>query len=132
MLAGATPVLVHNCGTEDFAHGTNPANGSNIVNNGLSEAAANASRQLPSKAPGSFFTVPVDPADPMAAVQAAQQWGMRAGGQTCVVICRLPKSVVATLEQQGLLVRTEVPVQAVFDPRSYPLVNQHAEWILMK
>jgi RHS repeat-associated protein len=128
IVAAGTPVLVHNCGFEDFAHGTSVESGQNIVNNGLSEAAGKANI-YGSKAPGSFFTVPVDQADKSAALETAAFWGARHGGETCVVVCRLPSSVVADLESRGLLQRTTTPVQAVFHPDAFPTVNQFAEWI---
>jgi hypothetical protein len=127
VLAGSTPVLVHNCGTEDFAHGTTLESGQNIVNNGLDRVASNANL-VGSKAPGSFFTVPVNPADKMAALETAGSWGSRHGGETCVIVCRLPNNVVADLERQGWLTRTEAPLQAAFHPNAFPIVNRFAEW----
>jgi Pretoxin HINT domain len=127
VLAGTTPVLVHNCGFEDFAHGTTTQSGQDIVNNGLNTAASKANL-FGSKAPGSFFTVPVNQADKQAALETAAFWGSRHGGQTCVIVCRLPKNVVADLESRGLLSRTETPVQAVFHPDAFPIINQHAQW----
>lgn len=73
------------------------ASGRNIVGNGLDEAAPLANL-YGSKAPGSFFTVPVDPTDTAAALETAATWGLRHGDDACVVVCRLPSSTVADLE----------------------------------
>jgi len=123
-----TPVLVHNCGEfEDFAHGTDLKSAENILNDGLSEVASK-DNLVGSKAPGNFFTVPVDQADIQAALDTAAYWGGRHGGQTCVVVCRLPSSVLSNLESSSLLRRTTGPTQAVFHPDSFKVINEHAEW----
>jgi hypothetical protein len=123
VVAGNVPVLVHNCGTEDFAHGTTLEHGQNIISNGLDEGASRANL-FGSKSPGRFYTVPVDQADTQAAIDTAAGWGSRQGGQTCVIVCRLPNSLVSDLEQEGLLVRTDVPSQAIFHPGAFPRINE--------
>lgn len=103
------------------------ASGRNIVGNGLDEAAPLANL-YGSKAPGSFFTVPVDPTDTAAALETAATWGLRHGDDACVVVGRLPSSTVADLEARGLLQRTASPVQAAFHPDAFSAVNRVAEW----
>jgi hypothetical protein len=72
--------------------------------------------------------VPVNQADKQAAIDAAAGWGARQGGQTCVIVCRLPNQVVRELESQGLLVRTDIPNQAIFHPGAFDTLKKHAEW----
>jgi hypothetical protein len=40
VVAGATAVLVHNCGTIDFAHGSSLENAQSIMDNGVGRDAA--------------------------------------------------------------------------------------------
>ncbi len=125
--AGSSSIFVHNCDDdfEDFAHGTDLASGRNIKANGLSEVASRENI-YGSKAPGSLFTVPVDQSDIQAALDTAADWGKRhSRGQTCVIVCRLPRAVVSDLEGRGLLRRTDIPNQAVFHPDSFPVINKH-------
>jgi hypothetical protein len=75
--------------------------------------------------------VRVDPADPGAALETAAFWGARhaaADEPLCVVVCRVPRSVVERLESSGLLQHTDVPVQSVFHPGAFPILNQEASW----
>ncbi|MEU7519467.1 polymorphic toxin-type HINT domain-containing protein [Kitasatospora aureofaciens] len=132
VLAGATPVLVHNdnCDeTVDFAHGTTMESARNIAANGL-DSGANVANSVYSKAPGSFYAIQVDQADRAAAVETAAYWGSRhaAKGDVCVLICRLPKSVVQDLESRGHLINLEKPTQSIFSPEAFEAINQHATW----
>ncbi|MFD3717010.1 polymorphic toxin-type HINT domain-containing protein [Streptomyces sp. NPDC058674] len=65
VLAGATPVLVHNCGENlDFVHGTTSTHADNIQANGLSGTAARENAHGGSlNRPGSLFTYRVTPSD---------------------------------------------------------------------
>ncbi|MFI5793433.1 polymorphic toxin-type HINT domain-containing protein [Streptomyces sp. NPDC051677] len=65
VLAGTTPVLVHNCGEKmDFAHGTTSTHADSIEANGLSGDAARANSSGGSVGqPGNLFTYHVTPAD---------------------------------------------------------------------
>jgi RHS repeat-associated protein len=127
VVASTTPVLVHNCGSEDFAHGTGLELAESIIANGLSEAESKA-HIVKSKAPGSLFTVAVDPADPQAALDTAAFWGARQVGETCVIVCRIPNNIVAQLKKDQLMVRTDVPNQVVFSPEAFPIINEHGHW----
>jgi len=114
----------------DFAHGTTRQSGQNIIINGLNRAES-LKAMFGSKEPGSFFTVRIDLADPSEALSAAAGWAsMRHGGEICVVICRLPQSVVEGLESSRLLVHTIGPTQSVFRPGSYAIVNREARWFI--
>ena len=81
VLAGQTPVLVHNCGeTMDFAHGTTSRHADSIEANGLSGDAARANTHRGSVSqPGSLFTYKVTPEDSDALSAAASFGGSRTG-----------------------------------------------------
>lgn len=75
------------------------------------------------------------PANPGPGFQLAYEWGLRHSDQPVVLIATLPESVYLDLERQGLVTverfagATESsPLQTVFSPESFPIVNQHATW----
>jgi len=114
----------------EFAHGTTRESGLNIIDKGINyEDSINA--KLWSKEPGSFFTVRVDPSNPYKALSAAASWGARHGGSVSVVVVRLPQSVVERLEAARSLVDTINPVQAVFRPESFEVVNNVAQFAII-
>jgi hypothetical protein len=133
VLEGAGTVLVHNCGTEDFAHGTTRSSADNILSNGLSEE-ANVANIAGSKAPGSLFTISVEDVGREDALHTAAWWAKsRHPGDACVIVCRLPINVVRDFERNGWLTRGITPREAVFDPRTFPIINKlvkagDAEW----
>jgi len=111
----------------DFAHGTTRVSGQNILDKGLNHEDTLISEAY-SHAPGSFFTVKVDPSDPRTALEVAADWAKRHEGDLCVVVCRLPRTVVNGLENAGSLVHTTIPYQSTFYPESFDAVNQNATW----
>ena len=117
----------------DFAHGTTGAFADDILERGVSEDAIRAA-EFGSRSPGSFFTVPVDPRNPMAAVDAAQGWAAsRQVPDVCVVVCRLPSGVVKNLEQLGQLTYRSIPNEAVFSPESFDTINAFRDmWKVMR
>lgn len=135
VVAGGTPVLVHNCGTVDFAHGTSLKNAENIRANGLSADAARANANGGSlNRPGSFYAHQIaGPADD--GVQSAYEWGMRVDPDSpaSVLIGRLPKSTYNDLVDQGLVtvrpVGEGVPDETIFHPDSFPILNRDMEWL---
>ena len=114
----------------DFAHGTTCESGLGIITDGLNHDAG-IGAMVGSQEPGSFFTVKVNPDDPMAALETAAFWGKRHGDAGCVVVCRLPQSVVEGLESAGSLVHTSIPYQSVFRPGSFGIVNREAQWFMV-
>jgi hypothetical protein len=131
--AGAFGKAVGSAGDDvvEFVHATSVASGEDIVQNGLSEEAARAAADqsgLGTKRAGSWFTVPVDPADPDGAVIAAQGWLTRQQGKTCIVTCALPRQLVDDLRKAGLMTETIIPRQAVFDPAAFAAINRVARW----
>ncbi len=81
VFAGATPILVHNCGDNlDFAHGTTSTHADNIQANGLSGDAARAGAHGGSlNQPGSLFTYRVRPGDNETLSATASFGASRAG-----------------------------------------------------
>lgn len=114
----------------DFAHGTTVESGRTIIADGINRDAGIAA-MVGSQEPGSFFTVKVNPADPAAALETAAYWGSRHEGERCVTICRLPQSVIGSLESAGVLIHTRVPYQSIFRPGSFETVNREARWFLV-
>jgi len=114
----------------EFAHGTTRESGLNILAKGVSYEDS-ISAMFWSKEAGSFFTVRVDPSNPYGALSAAASWGARHGGSVSVVLIRLPRSVVQSLEAATSLVYTIEPVQAVFKPASFDTVNNAAQFSIV-
>ncbi|TDO39650.1 RHS repeat-associated core domain-containing protein [Paractinoplanes brasiliensis] len=132
VLAGRTPVLVHNCGeTMDFAHGTTTAHAESIAQNGLSSTAAKASSSGGSVAqPGNFFTYRVTGGgDPNLSVAA--QWGVtRNGGAregASVVITRMCKCTYDRLVKEGHITTRVtgegMPEETIFGPGALPFLK---------
>ena len=116
----------------DFAHGTTSASAQDIVSNGINREASLAN-MVGSREPGSFYTVQVDPLNPTEALELAASWATRHNPQDiCIVICRLPVSVVNALEGSRLLVRRFQPPESIFRPDSFDIVNQEATWFTIK
>jgi hypothetical protein len=124
------PLVRDEPGYSDFAHGTRSDYAERIVRHGPSRAAS-LRNTVGSHEPGSWFTVRVDPTDPVAALETAASWGARHPGETCVLVCRLPTSVVRQLEEAGALAHTDVPFQSVFRPESFATVRRHAQWFIV-
>lgn len=114
----------------DFAHGTTRASAADIVANGLNYEAG-LKNMAGSVEPGSFFTIRIDPSDPPTALSTAAFWAKRHDGPLCVLICRLPRSIVGNLEGSGALIHTIGPTQSIFRPASFDFVNRAAEWIVV-
>jgi hypothetical protein len=114
----------------EFAHGTTHELGLNVINIGLSYTAGRAA-ELGSKEPGSFFTVKVNPSNPYEALSVAASWGARRGGSVSVVLLRLPQPVVESLEAAGSLVHNTIPVESIFRPVSFDVVNREAQWSIV-
>ncbi|MFD7085683.1 polymorphic toxin-type HINT domain-containing protein [Streptomyces sp. NPDC059918] len=133
VLAGATPVLVHNCGSVDFAHGTSAESARNIRDNGLAtdSARSNANRGQYSR-PGSFFTHQMS-GNGSAEIQSAYEFGLRKGRQSAVLIGRLPRATYDSLVGQGLVTVREigegVPAETIFHPDSFAVLNREMEWL---
>lgn len=135
VVASDTPVLVHNCDTIDFAHGTSLKNAQNIRDNGLSADAARANANGSSlNQPGSFFTHQISgPTDD--GIQSAYEWGLRVdpNSPSSVLIGRLPKASYDSLVDQGLVtVRNTgegVPGETIFHPDSFPTLNRDMQWL---
>lgn len=113
----------------DFAHGTTRASGQNILDKGLNHEDA-LMNEAHSHAPGSFFTVRVDLSNARIALEVAADWAKRHEGDLCIVVCRLPRTVVKGLENAGSLVHTMIPYQyqSVFYPESFVAINENATW----
>ena len=114
----------------EFAHGTTHGPAADITTNGLNRDALLAG-DVGSRRPGSFFTIRVDPANPYEALGTAASWGGRHEGDVCVVICRLPTSVVSDLEGAGTLVHRARPNESIFHPDSFATVNREAIWKIL-
>ncbi|MFG2006513.1 polymorphic toxin-type HINT domain-containing protein [Spirillospora sp. NPDC048911] len=132
VLAGNTPVLVHNCDRVQFAHGTSRASSANIRANGLSKSDGLANLNG-SQHPGSFFTSRLDPIDGNPAVGNAASWGARAARSAgddgvSVVVFSLPKSIVRQLEEAGHLTDHPAIFESVSHPDGFALFNKHVEW----
>ncbi len=81
--------------------------------------------------PGSFFTITVNPSNPSEALSTAAFWAKRHDGPLCVLVCRLRRPVVDSLEGAGSLIHTIEPTQSIFRPASFKTVNREAEWIIV-
>jgi len=114
----------------DFAHGTTRASAADIMVNGLSYEAG-LKNMAGSVEPGSFFTIRIDPSDPSEALSTAAFWAKRHDGPLCVLICRLPQSVVEDLEGGGALIHTVGPTQSIFRPASFDAVDRAAAWVVV-
>ena len=114
----------------DFAHGTTRASAADIMVNGLSYEAG-LKNMAGSVEPGSFFTIRIDPSDPSEALSTAAFWAKRHDGPLCVLICRLPRSVVEDLEGGGALIHTVGPTQSIFRPASFDAVDRAAAWVVV-
>jgi RHS repeat-associated protein len=135
VIAGATPVLVHNCGTTDFVHAGTADSLNNIMQNGLN-AADNVSAMIKngtrSVSTGSFFTIKVGGnVSGRDAMEAALGWRPNANGW---LVLRLPNTLVRKLENKSLLVHDEVPYQSYFKSEAYPAINAaikdgNASWV---
>ncbi|WP_373318239.1 hypothetical protein [Planotetraspora kaengkrachanensis] len=132
VLAGNTPVLVHNCDRVQFAHGTSRASSANIRANGLSQSDGLANLNC-SQHPGSFFTSRLDPIDGNPAVSNAASWRARAARSAgddgvSVMVFSLPKSIVRQLEEAGHLTDHPAIFEPVFHPDGFALFNRHVRW----
>ncbi|WP_410659208.1 SpvB/TcaC N-terminal domain-containing protein [Amycolatopsis sp. lyj-112] len=106
----------------DFAHGATTESATDIMTNGLSKAKS-LQNLVGSQDPGSFYTIRIDPADPMAALQTAASWGSRhKPGPWSVLVLSLPAHAVDSLEAAGLLRTDYTPYQSVFKPESFPII----------
>jgi len=114
----------------DFAHGTTRASAADIMASGLSYEAGRKN-MAGSVEPGSFFTIRINPSAPSEALSTAAFWGKRHDGPLCVLICRLPRSVVEDLEGGDTLIHTVGPTQSIFRPASFDAVGREAEWIVV-
>jgi len=129
-LAGTTPLESSVDPLVEFAHGTTRESGLNIVDKGLNYDDA-VDAMLGSKEPGSFFTVKVDPSEPYEALSAAASWGARHGSSVSIVLLRLPRPVIESLEAARSLVHTADPMQSVFRRASFEIVNREAQWDIL-
>lgn len=130
--AGATDAENDASDFVDFAHGTAFESASNIVNSGLNREAS-LTAMVFSKEPGSFFAVKVDPLNPSDALGMAASWATRHNpDDICIVICRLPRSGIESLESSRLLIHTFGPPQSVFRPDAFEIVNREARWFLRR
>lgn len=132
MIAGTTPVLVHNCNEDlDFAHGTTLEHAQKIEANGLSsDAARDASSGGSVGQPGSLFTYRVTgPGDP--ALSDAAQWGVtRNGGVrdgSAVSIFRMCRCTYDNLVKSGdITTRVTgegMPEKVIFGPGAMPYLK---------
>jgi hypothetical protein len=121
--------VTNEVGFVEYAHGTIREHAEHIMRHGLSSQES-LRHQVGSRAPGSFFTVRVDSAQPAAALETAAFWGSRHEGEVCVLICRLPIGLVRRMERQKLLVHTVGPTQSVFFPRAFDTINRTAQWYI--
>ena len=135
VLAGNTPVLVHNCGEElDFAHGTTSAHANNIETNGLSTDAAKAASSGGKVAqPGNLFSYNISgPGDPN--LNVAAQWGVTrnngARSGAAVSIFRMCKCTYDRLLSEGhITTRTTgvgMPEEVIFGPGAMPFLRRIA------
>ena len=117
----------------DFAHGTTVANAERILDEGVSESAIRGASSG-SREPGSFFTIRIDPNDPDAALEHALWWAReRHGGECVVVVCSIPEGLADQLERNGLLRNSRQPIESVFRPGSFPLINEYrANWQVVR
>ncbi|MCX4099213.1 RHS repeat-associated core domain-containing protein, partial [Nocardia sp. alder85J] len=123
------------CEFRDFAHGTSRAYADNIVDNGLSaDAGRDATHGGRMSRPGSFFTHEVDGPD-SPGIQSAYEWGLRvdSNSPSTVIIGRIPEQVYQSLLKDGLIQIREVgegvPLETIFHPDSFEVLNREIEWI---
>ncbi|MFE0733108.1 polymorphic toxin-type HINT domain-containing protein, partial [Streptomyces antibioticus] len=133
VLAGATPVLVHNCNESmDFVHGTSSTHADNIEVNGLSgDAARGNSRGGGVGQPGNLFTYRVSPGDSDTLSAAATFGGSRTatGDRPAILIFRMCKCTYDRLTAEGHIttrVTDEVSgrVEHIFGPGAMPYLDQ--------
>ncbi|WP_374776442.1 polymorphic toxin-type HINT domain-containing protein [Streptomyces sp. NBC_01310] len=133
VLAGAAPVLVHNCNESmDFVHGTSSTHADNIEANGLSGDAARANSRGGSVGqPGNLFTYRVSPGDSDTLSAAADFGGSRTarGDRPAVLIFRMCKCTYDRLTTEGHIttrVTDEVSgrVEHIFGPGALPHLQQ--------
>ena len=112
-----------------FAHGTNRSGGQQILAMGVNETASVAA-MAGSREPGSFFTVEINPFNPLVALETAAFWDGRHGKDVCIVLCCLPSTVVRALEQLSppALIHEVKPTQSIFRPRSFGIINQYLHY----
>ncbi|MBD0734394.1 polymorphic toxin-type HINT domain-containing protein [Streptomyces sp. CBMA29] len=105
VLAGATPILVHNCNESmDFVHGTSSTHADNIEANGLSSDSARANSSGGSVGqPGNLFTYRVSPGDLDTLSAAATFGGSRtaSGDRPAILIFRMCKCTYDRLTAEG-------------------------------
>ena len=133
VLAGATPVLVHNCNESmDFVHGTSSTHADNIEANGLSGDAARANSSGGSVGqPGNLFTYRVSPGDSDTLSAAATFGGSRtaSGDRPAILIFRMCKCTYDRLTAEGHIttrVTDEVSgrVEHIFGPGALSHLQQ--------
>jgi Pretoxin HINT domain len=133
VLAGVTPVLVHNCNESmDFVHGTSSTHADNIEANGLSGDAARANSSGGSVGqPGNLFTYRVSPGDSDTLGAAATFGGSRtaSGDRPAILIFRMCKCTYDRLMAEGHIttrVTDEVSgrVEHIFGPGALPHLQQ--------
>ncbi|MFI9612077.1 polymorphic toxin-type HINT domain-containing protein [Streptomyces sp. NPDC052023] len=133
VLAGATPVLVHNCDEKlDFVHGTTSTHADNIEANGLSGTAARANAHGGSlNRPGSLFTYRVTPTDKETLSATASFAGTRTGpGERAAILifqmCRCEYDRLSAAGHITTRVTDEVSgrVEHIFDPEAMSSLRQ--------
>ncbi|MGE7390921.1 ricin-type beta-trefoil lectin domain protein [Streptomyces sp. NPDC004126] len=136
VLAGVTPILVHNCGEQlEFAHGTTASHADDIAANGLSSEAAKAASSGGGVAqPGNLFSYRVSGAsDPN--FSTAAQWGVarnygRQNG-AAVLVFRMCKCTYDRLVSEGhITTRTTgdgMPEEVIFRPGAMPFLRKVAD-----
>ncbi|MEV7446351.1 polymorphic toxin-type HINT domain-containing protein [Streptomyces sp. NPDC091204] len=133
VLAGATPVLVHNCNESmDFVHGTSSTHADNIEANGLSGDAARGNSQGGGVGqPGNLFTYRVSPGDSDTLSAAATFGGSRTatGDRPAILIFRMCKCTYDRLTAEGHIttrVTDEVSgrLEHIFGPEAMPHLQQ--------
>ncbi|WP_371659893.1 ricin-type beta-trefoil lectin domain protein [Streptomyces sp. NBC_00280] len=133
VVAGATPVLVHNCNESmDFVHGTSSTHADNIEANGLSGDAARANSSGGSVGqPGNLFTYRVSPGDSDTLSAAATFGGSRtaSGDRPAILIFRMCKCTYDRLTAEGHIttrVTDEVSgrVEHIFGPEALSHLQQ--------
>ncbi|MEU1075132.1 MULTISPECIES: RHS repeat-associated core domain-containing protein [unclassified Streptomyces] len=133
VLAGATPVLVHNCNESmDFVHGTSSTHADNIEANGLSgDAARGNSHGGGVGQPGNLFTYRVSPGDSDTLSAAATFGGSRTatGDRPAILIFRMCRCTYDRLTAEGHIttrVTDEVSgrLEHIFGPEAMPHLQQ--------
>ncbi|MFG2217397.1 polymorphic toxin-type HINT domain-containing protein [Streptomyces sp. NPDC048685] len=136
VVAGATPVLVHNCGEQlEFAHGTTASHADDIAENGLSSEAARAATSGGGVGqPGNLFSYRVSGgSDPN--FSTAAQWGVtrNRGKQNgaAVLVFRMCKCTYDRLVSDGhITTRTTgdgMPEEVIFGPGAMPFLRKVAD-----